>query len=197
LKFKARLWATSERTYDQGTKMSKCTGVLLLSAIALAGCDSYTSQQYQANPQNTIALQPIAASGRKANVASVQLAGNVPARPTCRLAGPIDIGGGNDAATVIKQAILTELLAAGVYRDNGTPISVLVTKLDPDTFAGTWSIAMTISTPKGSMNVERVSSFSTSFSGIAACNNTATAFNQALSLTILDAVRNPKFRSIL
>lgn len=177
--------------------MNKLASIILLSATALAGCDSYISQQYQANPQNTIALQQIASSGKKANVSTVQLAGNVPTRPTCRLAGPIDIGGGNDAATVIKQAILTELLAADVYKGNGTPLSVIVTKLDPDTFAGTWTIAMTVSTPKGSLDVERVTKYSTSFSAVAACNNTATAFNQALSLTILDVVQNPKFRSLL
>ncbi|SHI87713.1 hypothetical protein SAMN02744035_01859 [Thalassobacter stenotrophicus DSM 16310] len=115
-------------------------------AVLVSGCDSYISQQYQANPQNTIALQSIAASGRKANVASVRLAENVPERPTCRLAGPIDIGGGNDAATVVQQAFLTELLAADVFKAKGTPISIIVTKLEPDTFSGIWTIGMTVST---------------------------------------------------
>lgn len=177
--------------------MRKVSGIFLVCGLMISGCDSYISQQYQANPQNTIALQNIATSGRKANVSTVRLAENVQARPTCRLAGPIDIGGGDDAATVIKEAFLTELLAADVYRATGTPISIVITQLEPNTFSGTWTIAMTVSTPKGSLGVQRVTKYSTSFSAVAACKNTATAFNQALSLTILDVVRNPKFRAML
>lgn len=174
----------------------RTVGALLLATM-IAGCDSYTSQQYQSNPQNTIALQNVAATGKRATVAQVTLAEGIEASPTCRLAGPIDLGGGQDVATVIKQAILTELLAAGVHRQNGTPISVVVTELEPDSFNGTWTIALRVSTPKGAYDVRQVTKFSTSFSAVAACNNTATAFNRALSATILAVVQNPKFVSLL
>lgn len=170
---------------------------LMVSIFVLAGCDSYISQQYQPNPQNTIALQNVASQGKRANVANVYLAEGVSSRPTCRLAGPIDLGAGNDAATVVRQAILAEFLASGVYRANGAPLSFTLTKLNPDTASGTWTIAFNVSSPKGSMSVERITKYSTSFTAVAACNNTATAFNQALSLTILDMVQNPNFARLL
>lgn len=169
----------------------------VLSLVTLTACDSYVAQQYQSNPQNAIALQSVAASGKRATVVSATLAEGVEARPTCRLAGPIDLGGGQDAASVVREALLAELLAGGVYKANGTPLTVTVTKLDPDTFAGTWDIGLSISSPKGSMSILETTKYSTSFTAVAACNNTATAFNRALSNTILRTIQDPRFKNIL
>lgn len=168
-----------------------------LATLFLAGCDSYAAPQYQTNPQNTIALQSVAASGKRATVASVSLAQGINPRPSCRLAGPIDLGGGQDAQTIIRQAILAELLAAGVQSPNGTPLSVTVTELEPSSVNGTWTIGLRMTSPKGSYDVSQVTNFSTSFSAVSACNNTAMAFNRALSATILAAVQHPSFRSLL
>ncbi|MFS4439205.1 hypothetical protein ACMA5I_13410 [Paracoccaceae bacterium GXU_MW_L88] len=172
---------------------------LLVSALvlgSLAACDSYTAQQYQTNPQNTIALQNVAAQGKRASVVPVTLAEGVDGTPTCRLAGPLDLGG-KDAAAVIQQALQAELLAAGVYSQDGTPLTVTVTELTPDSFTGDWTIALHIASSKGAFNVVQVNEFSTSFSGAAACNNTAMAFNRALSATILAIVQHPQFSAIL
>lgn len=174
----------------------KIIGALILVG-ALAGCDSYTAQQYQSNPQNTIALQSVAASGRRATISTVTLAEGVEPTPTCRLAGPIDLGGGQSLETVIKQAFLTEFLAANVHRTNGTPLAILVTELKPDSFSGTWTIGLQATSAKGTLSANRVTNFSTSFTATSACNNTATAFNRALSNTILALVENPSFRSLL
>lgn len=177
--------------------MKKSIFIALLATAALAGCDSYTAQQYQTSPQNTIALQSVAASGARATVATVALAEGVDGSPSCRLAGPIDLGGGSDAAAAIKQAMLAELLAAGVHSASGTPLTITVTKLEPDSFAGTWTISLTVASAKTSYSVTQVTKYSTSFSAVAACNNTATAFNPALSATILVVVQHPNFRALL
>lgn len=171
--------------------------LVLLTCGILAGCDSYTSQQYQTNPQNTIALQNVASSGKRATIAKVSLAEGVNGKPTCRLAGPIDLGGGSDAATAIQQAFLAEFLASGLHNASGTPLTITVTTLKPDSVSGQWTIGMRIASAKGAFDVNTTTKFSTSFSAVAACNNTATAFNQALSATILQVVRNPKFISLL
>lgn len=177
--------------------MKKLLSIGIISVFLIAGCDSYTSQQYQSNPQNTIALQGVAATGKRATISKVNLSEGVDGSPSCRLAGPIDLGGGRDISHVIQQAFLTELLSGGVHSASGTPIEITVTSLKPDSFAGTWEIGLHVATLKGAYSVKQVTKYSTSFSAVAACNNTATAFNQALSATILSVVQHPKFRAII
>lgn len=165
------------------------------SVLALAACDSYSAPQYQSNPQNTIALQAVAQAGRSASVGQVSVAEGINPRPSCRLAGPIDIGG--DVASVVRQAFQAEFLAANIYRPNGTPLTIVVTELDPDTFAGNWVIGLRVSSARGSLDVRQVTEFSTSFTAVSACNNTAVAFNRALSATILAVIQHPSFRGLL
>ena len=168
------------------------------ACVFLAACDTYTAQQYQSNPSNVIALQAVAATGKRASVGSVTAAEGVVARPTCRLAGPIDIGGGEDAVAVVKQALQAELLAGNVYSPRGTQLNAVVTRLKPDSFNGKWEMGMTVSSRKGQgFNVTTVHEFSTSFSAAAACNNTADAFNRALASLINKVVTDPRFRSLL
>lgn len=179
------------------TAMRFKTFYLLGATLLFAACDSYSAQQYQSNPQTTIALQSVAAAGRRASVSEVTLADGINPRPTCRLAGPIDIGGGGDVTTVFQQAFLAELLAADVYRADGTPLSIVVTELDPDSVSGNWTIGVRVSSPRGVINVRQVTKFSTSFAAVSACNNTATAFNRALGATILAVIQDPNFRTLL
>ncbi len=171
---------------------------LVSAGILLAGCDTYTAQQYQSSPENTIALRDIAATGKRASVGKVTTASSVVTRPTCRLAGPIDIGGGLDITAAIKQAFQAEFLAGDIYSSRGTPINVVVTEMKPDSISGKWTIGLSVSSSKGKVyNVGTVYNFSTSFSALAACNNTADAFNRALAKAINNMVKNPKFRSLL
>ncbi len=176
------------------------TQILSLAAagILLAGCDTYTAQQYQSSPSNVIALQAVAATGKRASVGSVTAAEGVTTRPTCRLAGPIDIGGGIDVTAAIKQALQAEFLAGNAFSPRGTQVNAVVTELKPDSFSGNWTIGMTVSSSKGQgFNIWTVHKFSTSFSAAAACNNTADAFNRALALSINKIVTDPRFRALL
>ncbi|NDR58324.1 hypothetical protein [Aliiruegeria sabulilitoris] len=178
--------------------MKRALAVICVTTALLAGCDTYTSEQYQSNPQNTIALRNIAAKGERGTVGTVSLAPDVNEQPTCRLAGPIDVGSGAGIETVVKQAIQAEFLAGGIYSTNGTPVSVMITELEPDSFSGTWTIGLRVSSPKSAgYEVKQVTKFSTSFSALAACNNTADAFNRALSATIFTLVQHPGFRSLI
>ena len=176
----------------------KTLALVAATGLALAACDTYTAQQYQASPQNTIALQAHAARGERATVGQVSLAEGVKARPGCRLAGPLDLGGGDNVAQTIKQAIQAELLAGGVYKTGGTPINVVVTQLTPDSVTGKWTIGLKVSSSRSQgYAVQQVTEFSTSFSALAACNNTATAFNRALAATINRMIADPRFKSLI
>jgi len=171
---------------------------LVAASFILAGCDTYTAPQYQSSPENVIALRSIAASGKRASVGSVTAAEGVKTRPSCRLAGPIDMGGGQAVTSAIKQALQAEFLAGNIYSTRGRPINVIVTELKPDSFSGKWIIGLTVSSGKGqSYSVKTVHKFSTSFSAVAACGNTADAFNRALAKSINSLVTNPRFRSLL
>ena len=174
---------------------------LVSAGILLAGCNTYTAQQYQSSPENTIALRDIAATGKRASVGKVTTASSVVTRPTCGLAGSIDIGGELDITAAIKQAFQAEFLAGDIYSSRGTPINVVVTEMKPEHYSisGKWTIGLSVSSSKGQgYNVGTVYNFGTSFSlRHVACNNTADAFNRALAKAINNMVKNPKFRSLL
>ncbi|MPQ95274.1 hypothetical protein [Thioclava sp. JE_KL1] len=176
----------------------KAFALMACAAISLAACDTYTAQQYQTTPQNTIVIQQLASTGARASVGDVRLAEGIEARPTCRLAGPLDLGGGDDLANTIKQAIQGELLAGGMFRVNATPINITVTELKPDSFNGSWTIGLQAYSRKSSgYAIQSTTGFSTSFSAVSACNNTATAFNRALSDAIQKLVKDTRFKSLL
>lgn len=172
--------------------------MFIAAGLILAGCDTYSAQQYQSNPENVIALQKVSASGKRASVGSVKTAEGVATKPPCRLAGPLDIGGGLPISSVIKQALQSELLAGNAYSSRGTPINVVVTQLTPDSFTGKWTIGLNVASPKGQgYSVKTVHGFRTSFTAVSACRNTAEAFNRALAKTINAVVTHPRFRSLL
>lgn len=167
-------------------------------ALGVSGCDTYTAQQYQSSPQNTIALQEIAARGERATVGNVQLAEGIEPRPTCRLAGPLDLGGGDNLAQTIKQAVQAELLAGGIYKAGATPININVTALKPDSFNGQWVIGLQAYSDRSQgYAVRSTTDFSTSFSAVSACNNTATAFNRALAEAINKLISDPRFAQMI
>ncbi|WP_299085613.1 hypothetical protein [uncultured Ruegeria sp.] len=177
------------------------TSKIALSAavgLILAGCDSYSPSQYQSSPSNVIALQSIAATGKTASVGTVTVAEGVNARPTCRLAGPIDVGGGVDIATAVKQALQAEFLAGDIYSASGIPINVEITELKPDSVVGQWTLGLKVDSAKGAgFNTRTIHKFTTSFSAAAACNNTADAFNRALASGLNKIVTDPRFRNLL
>ncbi|WP_131821893.1 hypothetical protein [Salipiger marinus] len=176
----------------------KAIAFLAVPALMMAGCDTYTAQQYQSSAQNTITLQELAARGERATVGEVRLAEGVEPRPTCRLAGPLDLGGGDNVAQTIKEAMQAELLAGGVYRPGARPVNIIVTGLQPDSFKGEWKIGLQAYTQQSSgFAIQSTTPFSTSFSAYAACNNTATAFNRALASAIQTLVSDPRFAQML
>ena len=170
-----------------------------ITALALAGCDTSVTPSYQTSPQNTIALQSIAATGKKASVHTFNVAEGVNTSPTCRLAGPIDVGGGLPAAQALKDAITAELLAAGVYSDRGTPLTLPLTDMQVNTMSGYWILAAKVQSsklPQG-FDVQSRYDYKTSFSAASACPNAAIAFNRAAAAFINKIVTNPNFRNAL
>lgn len=173
--------------------------VLALPVILLAACDTSVAPTYQTSPQNTIALHAVASSGKRAHVAGLSVAEGVNLTPQCRLMGPIDVGGGLSAEQALKDAITAELLAAGVYSDRGTPLTITLTKLDVNTFSGEWLLAGVVQSPKlpKGYAVETTYGYKTSFTAASACQNAAVAFNRAAAGFINAIITDPNFRKAL
>lgn len=170
----------------------------IVPILFLSACDSYTAPQYQSSAANTIALQELAARGELASVGEVRLAEGVEPRPACRLAGPLDLGGGDNIADTIKRAFQAELLAGNVYSARGTPVNLMVTTLSPNSVSGQWVIGLQATGNRSEgFAVQSATEFSTSFSATAACNNTATAFNRALADAINALVTDPRFARLI
>lgn len=173
--------------------------IIALPVFFLAACDTSVTPSYQTSPQNTIALQGIAASGKRTNVHAFAVAEGVNTSPSCRLAGPIDVGGGQTAEQALKDAITAELLAAGVYSANGTPLTITLTQMEVNTMSGYWVLGAKVQSsklPQG-FTVESRYDYKTSFSAASACPNAAIAFNRAASAFINKIVTNPNFRGAL
>lgn len=176
--------------------MSKLV-LVSITAILVSGCDTSVTPAYQTSPQNTIALQAVAASGKKANVHAFNVAEGVNTTPSCRLAGPIDVGGGLPAAQALKDAITAELLAAGIYSDRGTPLTITLTDMQVNTMSGYWILAAKVQSPKipQGFDVRTQYDYKTSFSAASACPNAALAFNRAAASFINKIVTHPDFKS--
>ncbi|MGO4854910.1 hypothetical protein [Phaeovulum sp. W22_SRMD_FR3] len=172
---------------------------LSIPLFALAACDSSVAPSYQTSPQNTVALQPLAARGKHVIVASVTADSNVNLNPTCRLMGPLDIGGGQSTVAALKDAMTAELLAGGVYAANGTPLTITLTNLQVSSMEGYWLLAGTVQSPKmpGGFQVQSRFDYKTSFSAASACPNAAIAFNKAAAAFINAIVTNPQFASAI
>lgn len=173
--------------------------IIAIPVLLLAACDTSVTPSYQTSPQNTITLQPLAAAGKRANVHVFNVAQGVNTSPTCRLAGPIDVGGGQSAAQALKDAVTAELLAAGAYSERGTPLTITLTDMKVDTMSGYWNLAATVQSPKlpQGYTVTTRYDYKTSFSAASACPNAALAFNRAASTFINQIISNPGFRSAI
>ncbi|WP_420024489.1 hypothetical protein ACN9JG_20915 (plasmid) [Cereibacter azotoformans] len=180
-------------------RLSFRMALLAVPMLVLAGCDTSVTPAYQTSPQNTITLQPVAATGKRAKVQQFLVAEGVNTQPTCRLAGPIDVGGGQTAAQALQEAMTAEFLAAGFYSDRGTPLTVTLTNMKVDTFSGYWDLAAVVQSPKlpAGYTVTTRYEYKTSFSAYSACPNAALAFNRAASAFINQIVTNPSFRSAI
>ncbi|RWR28737.1 hypothetical protein D2T29_16035 [Sinirhodobacter populi] len=173
--------------------------MVITAAVALAACDTSVTPTYQTSPQNTIILQGVAAGGKRVSVASFTAAPGVDVNPSCRLMGPIDVGGGQTPERVLHDALTAELLAAGIYSPKGTPLDITLTDMQVSSMNGHWILAGTVKSPKlpQGYSVQAKYDFKTSFSAVSACQNTALAFNKATSAFIHAIITHPSFRAAI
>jgi len=176
--------------------MLRTFAIISASALLLAACESTSSMPYQASTQNVIAAQEaLNQTDAKLSLAPFSASPDV-SKPTCRMAGQLDVAPGTDIQSYIRNAFEAEMFMANLHNSNGSIIRGHVESVDVSTFGtGSWTLVMSVSSdhlPEG-YRVSSTHEFASSFSAYMACQNASVAFNPAVQSLLSDVITHPSF----
>jgi len=117
----------------------------------------------------------------------------------CRGVGPIKTPDGEPFSEFIRKALVDELRIADVYSTTSRPtLTGTLNEIDFSSATGEWNLALTIKSSNGqSMLVTENYSFSSSYYGETACNQTAQALMPAVQNLVGKIVRSDRFISLI
>lgn len=171
--------------------------MMIVATILISGCSTYSTSRYAISPDNAIALR--AFNGKTVNVGAFNASKPGLKEIMCRGVGPIKTPDGEPFSDFIRKALLDELRLANVYSPSA-PI-VLTGTLDSIDFSSTggqWNLALTLRSSNGkSMSVSENFSYTSSFVGETACNQTAQALMPAVQNLVGKVVRSPGFENLI
>lgn len=183
-----------ERSLNQMSRAG--TGTLLLVAM-LSGCSTYSANRYSISADNVVALRTL--NGKTINVGAFSSSEPGLSEIMCRGVGPIKTPDGEPFSEYIRKALLDELRIANVFSPTSTTtLTGNLDKIDFSSNTGNWNLALTIkSSNRRSMVVTENYSYTTSFYGETACNQTAQAFMPAIQNLVGKIVRSPDFIALV
>ena len=172
------------------------TIVITTLALIASGCSTYSANRYSTSVDNVVALRAL--NGTKINVGNFSSSGKSQTEIMCRGVGPIKTPDGETFENFIRKALIDELKISEIYSD--TAQISLTGNLDAVDFSsnsGTWDLSLTIASSNGeALSVSEKYSFTTSFYGETACNQTAQALMPAVQNLIGKIVRNNEFKKL-
>ncbi len=114
---------------------------------------------------------------------------------TCRGVGPIKTPDGEPFSEFVRKGILDELKIANIYSPTAAvTITGNLDAIDFSSNSGNWNLALTIKSTNGkAMTVSENYSYTSSFFGETACNQTAQALMPAVQNLVGKVVRSPEF----
>jgi hypothetical protein len=117
----------------------------------------------------------------------------------CRGVGPIKTPDGQTFENFIKKALVDELKIAEAYSNSATiTLTGNLDAIDFSSNSGTWNLALTVNSSNGhSLSASENYSYTTSFYGETACNQTAQALMPAVQNLIGKVVQNNEFRKLI
>ncbi len=177
--------------------MLKKIALASLVAMTVSGCSTYSVNRYAVSVDNISALKNI--KDTKINIGEFNAAGESKTSIMCRGVGPIKTPDGQSFEGFIRKALVDELTMAEIH-DTNSPITLTGTldSIDFNSASGSWDIAVTINSSNGqSMSVTESYSYTSSFYGETACNQTAQALMPAVQNLIGKVVRNDKFSALV
>jgi len=172
------------------------TLTLFLILTLLSGCSTYSVNRYAISADNVTELRKL--GDTMVNVGEFT-SSSPKSEITCRGVGPIKTPDGDTFAHFIKEALIDELEIAEQYSSAANVI--LTGNLDSIDFSsnsGIWNLTLTVKSTTGiSLTVSENYSYTTSFYGETACNQTAQALMPAVQNLISNLLNHPHFDALV
>lgn len=172
--------------------------------LALSGCQTATIPTYQTRTANTLALTEKITSQHKAKVGEVTSSVSLPTEMLCRLTGPVAFPTGTSPTEYIKEALVKEMIASGVYNaESQNNINLEIQKISFKSYRlptpAHWVLKAKVfgkHYPEGFI-VETKYNFTTSYIAEYACQNAAQAFVPAVQSLISAILAKPEFIKLI
>jgi hypothetical protein len=171
--------------------------VALLFTIFISGCSTYTVDRYSISVDNVTTLKTL--TGSKINVGLFTATKPGITEIMCRGVGPIKTPDGETFEDYIRESLIDDLKIAELYSEN-SPVTITgnLDKIDFSSNTGTWTMSVSISSSNGkTIKVSENFSYSTSFYGETACNQTAQALMPAVQNLIDQIIRHKDFPGLI
>lgn len=172
--------------------------LIIICALFLSACSTMTPPRYVSSVDNVMALRALRSKG----VQVTQVLDAKKFSMNCRLMGPIKPADNMSVGQFITKAFNDEMKMAGVFSENGTPLTGEVTDVSFSSIKGltngVWNIGMTLRSKNGrSMAVKNTYEFKSGFDAITACNATADALTPAVQDLINTIVTSRDFKNLV
>jgi len=177
-------------------KLATCS-VGAVALIVITGCSTYSAARYSINTDNVVALRSL--NGKTVNVGPFTATKAGERELMCRGVGPIKTPDGEPFSEFVRKALVDEMKIANAYSAAAsTTLTGNLDSLDFSSSSGSWNLALTVRSSNGrTMTVAEQYSFTSSFYGETACNQTAQAFMPAVQNLVGKIVRSSEFMSLL
>jgi hypothetical protein len=164
--------------------------------VLFSGCSTYSASRYAINSDNVVAMRTL--NGKMINVGAFSATKPGEKEIMCRGVGPIKTPDGEPFSEFVRKAFLDELKIASVY-SSSAPLTLTgnLDAIDFSSASGGWNLALTVKSSNGkSLSVSENYSFTSSFYGETACNQTAQAFMPAVQNLVGKVVRSQEFLAL-
>jgi hypothetical protein len=162
-------------------------------SIVISGCSTYAAARYSISADNVVALRSL--NGRQINVGAFTSTTPGQSEIMCRGVAPIKTPDGEPFADFVRKALLDELRVANLYFPNAqVTVTGNLDSIDFSSTGGGWSLALTVRSSNGkSMTASEDYSYTSSWNGETACNQTAQALMPAVQDLVGKVLRSPEF----
>ena len=171
--------------------------ILVTAVLSISGCSTYAVNRYSVSTDNVISLKSL--NGVKLNIGTFTSSELSKNEIMCRGVGPIKTPDGQPFESFIKKALTDELKIAEIY-SSSSPVTLSgnLDAIDFSSTSGNWNLGLTIKSTNGkSISVTENYSYTTSWFGETACNQTAQALMPAVQNLIGKVVRNNRFKTLI
>jgi hypothetical protein len=170
---------------------------VIVMALFISGCSTYAANRYSISVDNVTALKTL--TDKQINVGQFTATKPGLSEIMCRGVGPIKSPDGETFENYIRKAFIDELKLAELYSVNSSvTLTGNLDNIDFSSNSGTWNLAATIKSTNGKVvTVSENYSYTTSFYGETACNQTAQALMPAVQDLISKIIRHPDFPTLV